>query len=534
MRFLILPLFFTILFSILSFNLYRLQIDEGFYYFGKIEARNGKPELRRGQIFFKDTRSGGDIRAALNSDYPIVYAVPKEIKDAKKTAGDIAGILKINEAKLAVMLDNPLSMFRLLIDRADKEMIDQVKKAKIQGIYTGFAQDRSYPLECLASQVLGFVGINKDSSDPIGLYGTEKFFDYKLSLGDDVYLSIDRNLQIESERVLSGLVKKFNGTGGSIVIQEPKTGKILAIAGKPDFNPNSYSSSPIKNFLNPAVQYVYEPGSVFKPLTMAAGIDSGAFTPDTTFMDKGNVTLNGKTILNWDKKANGKITMIEVIEGSVNTGAVFAEQKIGHKTFTAYVKRFGLGENTGIDLPDEVSGSINNLGRKEARDIDFATASFGQGVSVTPIQMISAFSALANGGVLMRPFVTEGTNPTIVRRVVSKETATKVTGMMESAVEKAKIAAIQHFRIAGKTGTAFIPKGGKYSEELIQTFVGFFPASDPKVTILIKLDKPNAPLAGITVVPAFHELAAFVINYYNVSPDMPFDSIHQSNPKTQP
>lgn len=289
----------------------------------------------------------------------------------------------------------------------------------------------------------------------------------------------------------------------------------------------------MKNFLNPIIQYVYEPGSVFKPLTMAAGIDSGAFTPETTFIDKGSVTLNGKTILNWDKKANGKITMTEVIEGSVNTGAVFAEQKVGHKTFTAYVKKFGLGENTGIDLPDEVSGSINNLERKEARDIDFATASFGQGVSVTPIQMISAFSALANGGVLMRPFITEETSPTIVRRVVSGETATKVTGMMESAVEKAKIAAIQNFRIAGKTGTAFIPERGKYSDELIQTFVGFFPVSDPKATILIKLDKPNAPLAGMTVVPAFRELAAFVINHYNIPPDAPLDSI-QSSPKKQP
>ncbi|MDO8556912.1 MAG: penicillin-binding protein 2 [Candidatus Jorgensenbacteria bacterium] len=523
MRFIVLASFFTTLFLVLSFNLYNLQINKGAFYFGQAEARTEaikELELRRGQIFLTD-RSGGDIPAALNKDYPVVYAVPKNITNVREAAHALTGIVGIQEEKLSKMLDNPSSLFRLIVDKASPEVVSAVTSASIPGIYTNSKQYRFYPFERLLSQALGFVGVNEKSPDPAGLYGIEKLQNTTLADGEDVRLTIDRNLQAESEQMLTDLIKKFNAVGGSVIIQESKTGKILTLASKPDFDPNVYSDSPVKNFLNPAVQQVYEPGSVFKPLTMAAGIDSGALTPSTTYVDKGKVTLNGMTILNWDKKAHGKITMTQVIEDSVNTGAIFAEQKTGNNTFSAYVKQFGFGELTGVDLPDEVSGSIQNLFRKEARAVDFATISFGQGVSVTPVQLISAFSAIANGGVLMKPFVTADTKPVVIRRVIREDTARQVTGMMESAVEKAKIAAIPNYNIAGKTGTAFIPARGGYSEDLIQSYVGFFPASDPVVTVLIKLDKPNAPLAGMTVVPAFHDLASYIINYYNIPPDKP-------------
>lgn len=523
MRFIFLASFFSLLFSILSYNLYGLQIGNSSLYEAKVNERSKalrELELRRGQIFFTD-KSGNDIPVAINKDYPIVYAVPREVgsSSVSEASGKLSEITGIPKEKLFKMLDNPSSLFRSISEKASQEIVSAIKSADIKGVYTDSKQYRFYPFGRLASHVLGFVGVNDESPDPVGLYGVEKLSDSVLANGGEIHLTLDRNLQAESEQTLSDLIEKFGASGGSIVIQEPKTGKIITIASKPNFDPNAYSESQVKNFINPAIQYVYEPGSVFKPFTMSAGIDSGAFTPNTTYIDKGSITLNGKTILNWDKKAHGKISMTQVIEDSVNTGTIFAEQKMGHDTFRAYLKQFGFGELTGIDLPDEVSGSTKNLDRKEVRAVDFATASFGQGVSVTPVQLITAFSSIANGGVLMKPFITEGTKPTVVRRVMREETAKQVTGMMESAVEKARVASIQNYRIAGKTGTAFIPVGGKYSDELIQSYAGFFPASDPVVTVLIKLDKPNAPLAGMTVVPAFRELASYIINYYNIPPD---------------
>ncbi len=522
MRFVILASFFTILFALLSFNLYRVQVDKGFYYFEKAQARNEtlkELELRRGQIFFTD-RYGGEVSVAMQTDYPVIYAVPSEIENSKNAARVLSPILNIKESDLVLKLNNPESKFRLLVDKAPQGVIDSIQNLNIKGIYTDMKQYRAYPYDHLGSHVIGYVGFTQNNAEPAGLYGLEKMHNDTLSKGKSVHLTIDRDLQTEAESTLMSLIKQFNATGGSVVMQEPSTGKILTLANKPDFNPNHYSDFPIKDFSNPTVQYVYEPGSVFKPITMVAGIDTGAITPDTTFVDTGSVTLNGMTVRNWDLKAHGKITMTHVIEKSVNTGAIFAEQKTGDAAFLEYLKRFGFGKKTEIDLPDEVSGNLQNLEKKQTYAIDFATASYGQGVSVTPIQMVTAFSAIANGGLLMKPFITEGTKPTVVRRVMKEETSKEVTKMMESAVEKAEIGAIQHYRIAGKTGTAFIPEHGKYSHnDLIQTFIGFFPASNPKITILIKLDKPDAGLAGLTVVPAFHDLASFVINYYNIPPD---------------
>jgi cell division protein FtsI/penicillin-binding protein 2 len=212
--------------------------------------------------------------------------------------------------------------------------------------------------------------------------------------------------------------------------------------------------------------------------------------------------------------------MTEVIEGSINTGTIFAQQKMGEDIFYNYLIKFGLNELTGIPLPGEVRGNINNL--KKGKDIDFATASYGQGIAVTPIGMINAASAIANGGILMKPLILSEDKPEVVRRVISEETATKVVKMMVSAVDKNVLAATANYSVAGKTGTAFIPdfnKGG-YTDNVINTYIGFAPAYDPKFVILIKLIKPEGnPLAGQTVVPAFRELTRFILNYYAVAPD---------------
>ena len=306
-----------------------------------------------------------------------------------------------------------------------------------------------------------------------------------------------------------------------MIVEDPKTGKILAMANFPKFNPNSYGEYEIKNFLNPAVQAIYEPGSVMKLITMSAGIDSGKITPETTYFDTGSVILNARTIKNFDSKKYGNISMTNVIERSVNTGAVFAQRAMGRDTFYNYLVDFGFNNKTGIDLPGEISGGLKILERN-ARDINFATASFGQGVSVTPIALISAISAIANDGVMMRPYVNADIGSETVGRVISEDTSLKVRKMMVAAVNTNEIARISGYNVAGKTGTAQVPdfKRGGYTDEVINTYIGFAPAYSPRFVILVKLDKPyGGPQAGLTVVPAFRDLAQFILNYYNVPPD---------------
>jgi cell division protein FtsI/penicillin-binding protein 2 len=274
--------------------------------------------------------------------------------------------------------------------------------------------------------------------------------------------------------------------------------------------------------MNPTVQSVYEPGSIFKVITMASALDAGKITPETTYYDSGELTLNGHTIKNWDLKANGTISMTNVIERSVNTGAAFAERQLGHENFYEYLKKFGFKDVTNIDLPGEVVGSLIPL-EQDVRDINYATASFGQGISTTPIRLLMAVSSIANGGYLMRPYLNAENKPERLGRTISQEASRQMIDMMVSAVDKALIAKIEGYSVAGKTGTAQVPRlggAGGYTDEVINTYIGFAPAYDPKFIILIRLDKPyGAPLAGLTVVPTFRELADFVINYYNIPPD---------------
>jgi cell division protein FtsI/penicillin-binding protein 2 len=526
-RFLLLTLIFGVLFGLLGLNLYTLQIQKGEYYFSKVQARSealAQLQMRRGQIFFTD-RYENRITVGFNKDYPVIYGVPKEISDPRKTAEALSPVLDLSVEELAGYLDDPKSLFHMIAEKATPEQLDAVEKLDLTGIYQDTKQYRFYPFERLGSQTLGFVGLNKDTSEPKGLYGAEKQYNDALGDGHDIELTIDRNLQAQAEEAIAKLVADHKAVGGNIIIEEPKTGKILAIADYPDFDPNNYKNYPIKDFINSATQLVYEPGSVFKPITMAAGIDAGILTPETTYTDKGYITLNGKKITNWDHKAYGaNTTMTTVIERSINTGAVFAQQKIGRKTFYEYLKSFGFGVKTGVDLPDEVTGSLANLERKNAQDIDYATAAYGQGTSVTPLQMVNAFSVFANGGLLMRPYLNADSEPFVVRRVISEDTARKVVEMIRSAATKGGVATVPQFNIAGKTGTAFIPdltRGGYLPDDFIHTFIGMAPASDPKFVILVKLDKPETEkeLAALTVVPAFRELATFTLNYLNVAPD---------------
>jgi cell division protein FtsI/penicillin-binding protein 2 len=526
--------FFSLLFLVLYFNLYSLQLEKRDFYIEKIGAQqeaSGKLEAKRGIIYFTD-KNGSKIPMALNKDFPMVFAVPKEIINIDFVSASLSELVGKPAEELKRMFSKPNDEYELLIPKAAAEQIKGIKDLGIKGIHVKERTLRFYQYGELASHLLGFVSLDEA---PVGKYGLEFYFNKMLSgkegeisenktlkpeNGKDLSLTVDINIQRRGEEILKKLISQHNAEGGTMMVQEPKTGKILAMGSFPNFDPNSYFDYELGVFLNPAVQAVYEPGSVFKPITMSAGIDSGKITPDTSYVDAGYVTLNGKTVRNWDNKAHGELTMTEVLESSINTGTIFAQREMGEDIFYNYLVKFGFNEKTGISLPGEVSGNINNL--KKGKEIDFATASYGQGIAVTPLEMINSFSAIANGGILMKPFILADEKPEVVRRVISQETAKKVTDMMVSTVDKNVLAVISSYAVAGKTGTAFVPdfnKGG-YTDEVINTFVGFAPALDPQFVVFIKLAKPEgSPLAGQTVVPAFRELTQFILNYYGIAPD---------------
>jgi len=529
---------FFLLFASLIFKLYNLQIEKGSYYAARAESQYreaGFLEPRRGIIYFTD-KNNNLIPAALNKEYQIVFAVPKKVNDPSATAKLLAPIVNLDEIKLTAVLGKTDDAYELLAAKITTEQAAKVKDANPKGIYIDSQEFRFYPFQDLAAHVLGFIGQSDKDAETRGRYGLEAYFDNELrgsrgstssegvsgpTNGENLVLTIDRNIQAEAEAILHKYIDKNRATSGTVIVEEPSTGKILALANKPDFEPNNYSESPVKNFLNPAVETIYEPGSVFKVITMSAGLASGRITPETTVNDTGSVVLNSKRIVNWNDKAYGTVTITEIIENSINTGAALAVKKIGYDIFYDYIVRFGFNEKTGISLPGEVKSSLKSL-KNKPRDINFATASFGQGIAVTPIGLVRAISAIANKGVLMKPYLLASEEPEIVRRVMGVRAAEEVTKMMTSAVKKAAVGQIPNFEIAGKTGTAQIPdfKTGGYTNDLIHTFVGFAPASNPKFTILFKIDKPQVgPLAGFTVVPAFRELAEFIVNYYNIPPD---------------
>ena len=349
--------------------------------------------------------------------------------------------------------------------------------------------------------------------------------------GAKLILTIDKNIQFKAEKELKEAVEKWDAKGGTIIVMEPKTGKILSMVSFPNFDPNNYNKvEDINVFLNPAISCIYEPGSVFKPFTIAGALEEKLITPKTTYKDTGKVKIKGYIISNVEGKSYGNPTITEVLEKSINTGAVFVQRKLGKELFKKYVEKFGFSQKTGIDLQGEIAGNISNLDSK--RDIDYATASFGQGIAVTPIELITAFSAIANGGKLLKPFVVEKeifydnrekiNHPTLINQVISTSTAETLTKMLVSVVDNGygKKAKVDGYFIAGKTGTAQVPEKGTYSKDrTIHTFIGFAPAFDPRFTILVKLDEPKGiRFAADSCAPIFRKLAEFIFNYLKIPP----------------
>jgi cell division protein FtsI/penicillin-binding protein 2 len=548
----ILATFLVFGYGFLIAHLYSIQVRDAAQYSAKAQSQVrslGVLEARRGDIFLTD-KNGTKIQAAITREMPIVFAVPKEIEDPEAAAKALAGAIpSLVEDDLLTAFTKSNDPYEPILPKPERAQTEAIRELHLKGIYVDTEPRRVYPGDFTAAHVLGFLSPSATDDTLRGRYGLELFYDDLLrgqngkfeegsqatlpQNGNTLFLTIDYNIQKKAEAVLEEMIEKYRAKSGSVIVEDPKTGKILALTNRPAFNPNAYSQYSIGAFLNPSVQSTYEPGSIFKVITMAAGIDSGKITPQTSYYDSGSVSVSGRTIKNWDLKAHGSLTMTQVIEQSINTGTVFAERKMGHDIFYNYLLKFGIGEKTGIELPGERMGDIANL--KKFRDVNFATASFGQGISVTPLWLISAVSAIANGGMFIQPTVIDRIEtPTggaiahaqaTAHRVIGEDAAKTVTGMMVSAVKKNVIADIPNYSVAGKTGTAQVPNlvsGGYYSDKVNNTYVGFAPASDPKFVILIKLDDPaGAPLAGETVVPAFRQLAEFIINYYGIAPDEP-------------
>ena len=433
----------------------------------------------------------------------------------------------------------------------------------IDGIGFFLKQHRYYPEGNVGSHMLGFV--RKEEDQQIGRYGLEGFFNEELSgkygraqsnkgakgelivindteytpakSGVDLVLTIDRTVQYTVCDMVNKAAVGHDADGVSVIIMNPETGEILSMCAWPDFDPNNYRDvEDIAVFNNPLIFNQYEPGSVFKAFTLAAAIDQEKITPKTEYTDKGFLMIDGwhKPIKNSDysiKGGHGVVDMNTVLEESLNTGSIFAMYQAGKLHFADYVRKFGFGEKTGIELSAEVGGNINSINGDRIAEIYAATASFGQGIMTTPLQLVNAYGAIANKGILMKPHLikkiinSEGevieVKPKNIRRVISEKTATLIGGMLANVVEggHAKLAAVEGYWVGGKTGTAQVASRTNrgYGEETIHTFIGYAPIEKPKFVMLVRIDNPkDVEYSAGSAAPLFGDIAEFLLDYWQV------------------
>src|SRR3989338_7126467 len=530
-----------LLFLFISFGLliwgrfFYLSVIRYEYYLAKAKILSvaSSSAAPRGSIFLTD-KDALPFAAALNKEFPLIYAVPAKIKEPEILAEKLVPILELDKETLIQKLSKNGDPYEILKKRVSEEVIKAVKDQNEIGIGIDNETLRYYPEGLHLSHTIGFLGFNKNGQ--AGQYGLEEYYDKELTgfvASADLILTIDSAIQSQAGILLLKTIKDWQADGGSIIVMNPKDGGILAMASFPDFDANNYFAALNPDFfINTATLKRYEPGSVFKPITMAIGIETGAVTPETEYYNTGTVKVGDRIISNSiPDKILGWQTMVKVLEQSLNTGAVFVEQKVPKDIFLKYLKDFGIDSKTGIDV-NEVAGDISVL--SNMRDINFATASFGQGVALTPLELIRALSAIANGGKLVRPRLVKkivyhngenyGANDELPKQIISPETSAKLINMMTKVVESGsgRRAGVSGYTVAGKTGTAQVPdlnKGG-YLDQYIHTFVGFAPAYDPKFITLIKLDNPKGVrFAESTVVPVFSDLAKFIFSYYQIPPD---------------
>jgi cell division protein FtsI/penicillin-binding protein 2 len=524
------------------------------------EQHKGHSELvaKRGEIYLKS--GDGRYPLAVNREYMMVFLEPKLVEERDRVISELSYILGMERGQIENKLSDPEDMYEIVKKRISEDEVNRIRDLKLKGVRLMPEIYRYYPGEELASQIIGFVG--SDGEKQIGRYGLEAYWEEELkgkngslsqerdsagrwiSISDremvppedgvDLVLTIDETVQYEIEKILKATMEKHQADGGSILVQEPETGKILAMANYPNFDPNEFNKVEDMNaFLNSAISSTYESGSVFKTFTLASGIDAGVISPNTTYVDTGVISEAGYNIKNSDGKAYGEQTMTQVLEASLNTGVIFVEKLLGNARFKDYILKFGFGEKTGINLPGELAGNITNLKNLKSH-IQFFTASYGQGLTVTPLQVLNAYSAIGNGGNLMKPQIIEkiiysdGTEktiePEIIRPVIKKETSEQVKNMLESVVVNGhgKRAAVPGYRVGGKTGTAQVAKKDSVGYEdgvTIGSFAGLAPLEKPRFAVIVKIDNPKDVLwAESSAAPAFGEVMRFLLTYYNVEP----------------
>jgi cell division protein FtsI/penicillin-binding protein 2 len=518
------------------------------------QAQGNTAPFDRGSIFFT-TKNGTRVPAASLQRGFTLRADSSLVRDANAAFEALAPIVDLSQEKWSAFVSRGVG-HKDIAQRLSPADADAVRALDVPGITIVPERWRFYPQGETAAHTLGFVGYAENAFG--GRYGLERhyedilarvgispyanFFTELLSFArskdgaraGDVEISLEPSVQEFLQTKLAEAQKKFSSRETAGLVINPATGAILALAAVPTFNPNVFSQEKDwRVFVNPLVENVYEFGSIMKPLTLAAGIDAGAITRESTYRDEGSLTLDGKTIYNFDKKARGIVSMQEVLNQSLNTGAAHVALAMGTAEFARSMLSFGFGDETGIDLPNEASGLVKNL--ESPRQIEYATASFGQGIATTPIAMVRALSVLANGGLLPNPHLAAriaytlgvSTKPSFgePKRVLTTETVETVTSMLVEVVDRALLGgslAMKHWSVAAKTGTAQMatPKGGYYDDRYLHSFFGYFPAYEPRFLVFLYTVEPKGvTYASHTLAAPFFDIAKFLLNYYAVPPD---------------
>jgi cell division protein FtsI/penicillin-binding protein 2 len=536
---------------ILAGQLFRWQVLEHETFLALAEEEHQSEATirpRRGTIYDRN----GFLLAADTFQYA-VSASPPMISDPYTVADRLFPLLGISRDDTLTALTSDTAWIPLA--RGVPQPIGEtILEWDITGIQVESQAKRVYPGETLSAHLIGFVNDNDN-----GFYGIEGYYDAMLrgapglrqgerdpfgsSIpigpgqyipprdGKSLVLTIDRTAQYIVERELANAVATYQAESGTAVVLDPKTGAVLAMASWPTYDPNRFAGTDQVLFPNPAVSEQYEPGSVFKVITMAAGLDSGIVTPESTIYDGGMIEVGGRTIYDWDRQSHGVVDMTTVLGKSLNVGAAQVAVTLGKERFYTYVRRFGFGRITEIDLDSEGPGTLKTPGDPDWHESDLGTNSFGQGIATTPLQMAVAMVAIANDGLLLKPYVVQqfiegdqtlSVQPTVVRRVILAQTAQTLTDMLVEAVnQETELAQVPGYRVAGKTGTAQIPVPGGYHPSLtVASFAGFLPADDPALVILVVIQKPQtSPWGGQVAAPVFARIAQQLVVIFDIPPD---------------
>lgn len=550
---------FLVAIVILS-RLFFLQVVDRNVYAERADKQYVTPAgniFNRGSIFF--TKKDGSLVAGgtISSGFKIAI-IPRNIVDAEKTYEILDPFINMDKDSFLLKVSKKDDPYEEIQTELTKEQITEIEKLNISGLSIFKDNWRFYPGGNLASHTLGFLAF-KDN-DKVGQYGLERYYNNTLSkpkdesyvnffaevfsnISDtlsntskgDIVTTIEPLTQLTLESELKDALDKWGADQAGGIIINPQTGEIYAMAGFPDFDLNNFKEvEDVSVYRNPLVENVFEFGSVIKPLVMASAIDQGVITPETKYFDAGSIVVDKKVINNFDKKGRGMVTMQDVLDQSLNTGMVFAESKLGHSNFRSYMKSYGIGEKTGIDLPNETKGLISNL--DSPRNIEYANAAFGQGIALTPIEAVRAFSILANGGKLVTPHLVKQIkydngiskdidHPFIEENLLKKTTTDTITKMLIHVFESydSGIYKFNSHSVATKTGTAQVAlEDGKgyYKDRHMHSFFGYFPAYEPKFLVFVFLKNPKGvKYASQTLIPPFVNITKFIINYYNVPPD---------------